>query len=200
VRRERFAARSGYFFLVLTGVAALPMTSNAADDQHQRNVHAHMHHTGLVHRRVQARPIALVATPAAVHMAAQLPDEQSTIIVTSPEPGAVVISTKPAPNTGEPAKPEPEADNPAKVQAHGPRGWIIQIGAFELETEARQHLSDAQLTASAVLAGADPFTEPVQRGDKVLYRARFAGFDKEAAEIACKQHKRGHFECMAIKD
>ena len=142
MRRERFAARSGYFFLVLTGVAALPMTSNAADEPNQRNVHAHMHHTGLVHRRVQARPIALVATPAAVHMAAQLSDEQRTIIVTSPEPGAVVISTKPAPNTGEPAKPEPEADNPAKPQAHGPRGWIIQIGAFELETEARQHLSD----------------------------------------------------------
>jgi D-alanyl-D-alanine carboxypeptidase len=133
-------------------------------------------------------------------MAAQLPDEQSTIIVTSPEPGAVVTSPKPAPNTGELAKPEPQANNPTKPRAQGPRGWVIQIGAFELESEARQHLSEAQLNASAALAAADPFTEPVESGDKVLYRARFAGFDKETAAIACKQLKRGRFECIAIKN
>ena len=52
-------------------------------------------------------------------MAAQLPDEQSTIIVTTPEPGAVATSAKPAPNTSEPAKPEPEADDAAKPQARG---------------------------------------------------------------------------------
>jgi D-alanyl-D-alanine carboxypeptidase len=51
-----------------------------------------------------------------------------------------------------------------------------------------------------ILLAADPFTEGVQRGDKLLYRARFAGFDKESAEIACKELKRGHFECMALKD
>ncbi len=118
----------------------------------------------------------------------------------TPEPGAVVTSAKPAPNTGEPAKPGPEADNPDKPQAHGPGGWFIQIGAFDLETEARQHLSEAQLNASAALAAADPFTERVQRGDKVLYRARFAGFDKETAEIVCQQLKRGHFECMVVKN
>jgi hypothetical protein len=61
-------------------------------------------------------------------------------------------------------------------------------------------LSEAQLNASAALAAADPFTEPVESGDKVLYRARFAGFDKETAAIACKQLKRGHFECIAIKN
>jgi D-alanyl-D-alanine carboxypeptidase len=49
-------------------------------------------------------------------------------------------------------------------------------------------------------AAADPFTEGVQKGDKLLYRARFTGFDKESAEIACKELKRGHFECMALKN
>ena len=58
---------------------------------------------------------------------------------------------------------------------------------FDGEAEARQHLSEAQLKAGTALAAADPFTERVQTGDRVLYRARFAGFDKEAAEIACKQ-------------
>ena len=88
---------------------------------------------------------------------------------------------------------------PSTQQAHAPGEWLIQIGAFDGEAEARQHLSEAQLKASTALAAADPFTERVQTGDKVLYRARFAGFDKEAAEIACRQLKRGHFECMALK-
>jgi cell division septation protein DedD len=196
----RFGPRSG-FFLSLAAVALGAMTANAAEGRHHRTVHAlDVHRSGLVHHRVHARLAAPIGTAAAVRMAAQLPDEEATIILSAPEPGAVVTSTKPAPNTGEPAKAEPEVDNTAKPQAHGPGGWLIQIGAFDMEAEAKQHLSEARLSASTALAAADPFTEPVQRGDKVLYRARFAGFDKETAEIACKQLKRDHFECMVLKN
>jgi hypothetical protein len=125
----------------------------------------------------------------------QLSEVQSTTIVVSAEPGAVVASTNPA----EPAKPEPAAVKPNRQHAHVPGDWLIQIGAFDGEAEARQHLSEAQLKASTALAAANPFTERVQTGERVLYRARFAGFDKEAAEIACKQLKRGHFQCTALK-
>jgi D-alanyl-D-alanine carboxypeptidase len=86
----------------------------------------------------------------------------------------------------------------ASVHAHG--GWLIQIGAFDGESEAKEHLSAAQTKVHAALAAADPFTERVQKGDKALYRARFAGFDKATAEAACKQLKRSDFECMALKD
>lgn len=50
------------------------------------------------------------------------------------------------------------------------------------------------------LAAADPFTERVQKGDTTLYRARFAGLNKETAEAACRQLKRSDFACMALKD
>jgi SPOR domain len=129
---------------------------------------------------------------------AQLSEAQSTTIVASAEPGAVVISAKPALNEAEPTKSEPAAIKPNTRQAHRLGEWLIQIGAFDDEAEARQHLSEARLKVST-LAAADPFTERVQTGDRVLYRARFAGFDKERAETACKQLKRGHFECMALK-
>jgi cell division septation protein DedD len=129
----------------------------------------------------------------------QLSEVQSTTIVVSAEPGAVVASTNPTLSEAEPAKPEPAAVQPSTQHAHVPGNWLIQIGAFDGEAEARQHLSEAQLKASTALAAADPFTERLQTGDRVLYRARFAGFDREAAEIACRQLKRGHFECMALK-
>jgi len=84
------------------------------------------------------------------------------------------------------------------VHSHG--GWLIQIGAFDDEAEAKQHLTAAQSKVHLALAAKDPFTERVQKGDKALYRARFAGFDKSTAEAACRALKRSDFECMALKD
>ena len=79
-------------------------------------------------------------------------------------------------------------------------GWLIQIGAFDREDEARQHLSMARLKASDALAAAYPLTERVQKGDKVLYRARFTGFNKETAEAACQQLRRSDMDCIALKN
>src|SRR4029077_11815800 len=84
------------------------------------------------------------------------------------------------------------------VHSHG--GWLIQIGAFDDEAEAKQHLTAAQTKVHLALAAKDPFTERVQKGDKALFRARFAGFDKSTAEAACRALKRSDFECMALKD
>jgi len=84
--------------------------------------------------------------------------------------------------------------------AHTHGGWLIQIGAFDDEVEAKQHLTAAQSKVHLALAAKDPFTERVQKGDKALYRARFAGFDKSTAEAACRALKRSDFECMALKD
>jgi D-alanyl-D-alanine carboxypeptidase len=84
------------------------------------------------------------------------------------------------------------------VHNHG--GWLIQIGAFDDEADAKQHLTAAQSKVHLALAAKDPFTERVQKGDKALYRARFAGFDKSTAEAACRALKRSDFECMALKD
>jgi D-alanyl-D-alanine carboxypeptidase len=85
---------------------------------------------------------------------------------------------------------------PARAQ----NGWLIQIGAFDREDEARQHLSTARLKVRDALARGHPLTERVQKGDKVLYRARFTGFDKETADVACRQLKRGDISCIALKN
>jgi D-alanyl-D-alanine carboxypeptidase len=79
-------------------------------------------------------------------------------------------------------------------------GWIIQVGAFDDEADARQRLTMARGKARDVLETADPFTERVAKGDKTLYRARFAGFDKEQAETACKSLRRGEIPCMPMKN
>jgi D-alanyl-D-alanine carboxypeptidase len=105
------------------------------------------------------------------------------------------VPAKPGAAKADITKPEPTA---AQIRARG--GWVIQIGAFEGEDEAKQHLSEARLKIPRILANADPFTERVQKRDKALYRARFAGFDKAAAEAACKELKRSDIDCMTIRN
>jgi D-alanyl-D-alanine carboxypeptidase len=102
------------------------------------------------------------------------------------------------------AKVEPvSAPVKAHIAASAPYahdGWLIQIGVFAQEDEAKQHLSMAQLKMRKELATAHPLTERVQKSDKVLYRARFTGFNKETADTVCQQLRRSDMDCIALKN
>jgi D-alanyl-D-alanine carboxypeptidase len=95
------------------------------------------------------------------------------------------------------AEPTPPAAAP---QAPVRTGWMIQVGAFPAEGEAKQRLSAVQSKASHFLASADAFTESVSKGESVIYRARFAGLGKEQAEAACNYLKHNDVDCMTIKN
>ncbi len=79
-------------------------------------------------------------------------------------------------------------------------GWMIQVGAFPDEKEAKQRLDTAQSKAKDQLGQADPFTEKTMKGDKPLFRARFAGLEKDQAETACKHLKLSEIPCMLLKN
>ncbi|MGA7517756.1 MAG: SPOR domain-containing protein, partial [Pseudolabrys sp.] len=96
-------------------------------------------------------------------------------------------------------------DAPAPAAAAEPvtksrTGWLIQVGALPDEKEAQQRLETAQSKAKGLLGKADMFTERTEKGDKVLYRARFAGLEKNQAEAACKHLKRSDIPCMLLKN
>jgi D-alanyl-D-alanine carboxypeptidase len=80
-------------------------------------------------------------------------------------------------------------------------GWIVQVGALETESEARQRLDTARERARGMLGDADSFTEPVvARGEKKLFRARFAGLDRDQAEAVCRTLKRSDISCITIRN
>jgi D-alanyl-D-alanine carboxypeptidase len=113
---------------------------------------------------------------------------------------ATLTQAAPPPPKAEPAA--PVAPPTRSLQVHAPAqhtGWIIQIGAFGSENEAKAHLDAAQSKITA-LGHADRFTEPVTKDDKTYYRARFAGFDKNEAEETCKKLRRNDFACMTVKN
>ena len=80
-------------------------------------------------------------------------------------------------------------------------GWIIQVGALESETEAKQRIDLCRTKASNLLSKADPFTEPVVAKDnRTLFRARFAGLERDEAEAVCRTLKRADISCITVRN
>jgi D-alanyl-D-alanine carboxypeptidase len=145
----------------------------------------------------QARP---AAAPAPVRTAkAEAPPSP-------PEPRPNAQAAKPPQKTTAASAPEPAAApkqrEPAAAAPAKPvrSGWMIQVGAFKTDDDAKERLSAVQSKAAKVVAGTDPFTETVEKGGSTYYRARFAGFDRDTAEAACKFLKRNDVECMPVRN
>jgi D-alanyl-D-alanine carboxypeptidase len=101
------------------------------------------------------------------------------------------------------AQPQPLAvqQNGAIKPATARTGWIIQVGALESENEARLRIEAARNQARGLLAKADSFTEPVvAKGEKKLFRARFAGLDRDQAEAVCRTLKRSDISCITVRN
>jgi D-alanyl-D-alanine carboxypeptidase len=93
----------------------------------------------------------------------------------------------------------PDAKPEKAAKSHG--DWTIQVGAFDSETEAHERLSTVgNSNAKELLGRANPLTERVTKGDKTLYRARFAGLEKSQAETVCKNLKRSDIPCMLLRN
>jgi D-alanyl-D-alanine carboxypeptidase len=116
------------------------------------------------------------------------------------EPTRVPVDIAKTPAPAEPARTGSIAPPPATPAAQPARsGWIIQLAAADSDAKARSILQDAVEKSGRLLRSAEPFTEQVTKGGATLYRARFAGFDAEEAQAACKALKRNGFQCIAQK-
>ncbi|HZL32125.1 MAG TPA: serine hydrolase [Pseudolabrys sp.] len=141
---------------------------------------------------VKSEPPAIpaAATPGILGVLRYKEPEGSTDEVRREEPK----TTHAIPVASKVMMPPPEPTTAAKPRG----GWMIQVGAFPEEKAAKERLNDAQSKAKAELGRADPFTEKVTH--KEIYRARFAGLDKDQAETACKHLKRSDIPCMLLRN
>ncbi len=143
-------------------------------------------------------PTPASATAAAITTVATVKSEPKMPAMPSPPP---TTEAKPKPTeiaSAGAAVPAAAAD--AAREANIKRGdWVIQVGAFDTEIEAKERLTLAQSKIKDVLGQANSFTEKLAKGDKTMYRARFAGLDRNQAEQACKNLKRSDIPCMLLK-
>jgi len=118
-------------------------------------------------------------------------------------PASSVPATQAMASADPSSRPQPQAiqQNGAIKPVAARTGWIIQVGALETEGEARQRLEAARDQARGMLGKADPFTEPVvAKGERKLFRARFAGLDRDQAEAVCRTLKRSDISCITIRN
>jgi D-alanyl-D-alanine carboxypeptidase len=114
--------------------------------------------------------------------------------------GQTLAYADPAPRAQQQTVQQNDAVKPA-APAVVRSGWIVQVGALESESEAKQRIDLARTKASALLSKADPFTEPVvSKDNRTLFRARFAGLDRDSAEAVCRTLKRADISCMTVRN
>jgi D-alanyl-D-alanine carboxypeptidase len=100
-----------------------------------------------------------------------------------------------------PAKGAPATTTTASAALPGAsRGaFQIQIGAFQSQAEAQRQLATVRERAGHLLAGGAPVALQVQQGQKQFFRARYSGFDAQAAAKACGELKRLKIDCLVVK-
>ncbi|MCP3470526.1 serine hydrolase [Bradyrhizobium sp. CCGUVB1N3] len=110
----------------------------------------------------------------------------------APAPAAKLASAEPAP------QPIQMSATTKPVVTHS--GWIVQVGALESENEAQQRIEAARSSARGLLSKADPFTEVVAKDNRKLFRARFAGLERDQAEAVCRTLKRADISCITVRN
>ncbi len=75
----------------------------------------------------------------------------------------------------------------------------IQIGAYQSLAEAEKRLTSARELAPGVLGSRAPVTTQIKQGDKLYFRARYAGFEAKDAATACTELKRLKIDCLVMK-
>ncbi|HEX5958588.1 MAG TPA: D-alanyl-D-alanine carboxypeptidase family protein [Hyphomicrobiaceae bacterium] len=99
---------------------------------------------------------------------------------------------------GPATQPNPAEAGPSAAVEHG--AFQIQVGAFESKEEAARQLAVVRERAATVLDSHAPRMTEIKRGDKVLFRARYVGFEAQAAAAgACSALKRMEIDCLVMR-
>jgi len=116
-----------------------------------------------------------------------------TAVADLPAPAPVPVSMGRSRDSAQPAQltvSRPEAAAP---------GYHVQIGVYGSPTEATRAMTAAKSKAAHVLGESAPIAVPLTKGDRQLYRARFAGFDSASATTACNELRRSGLDCFVAR-
>jgi D-alanyl-D-alanine carboxypeptidase len=78
-------------------------------------------------------------------------------------------------------------------------GYEIQIGAYSTAEEAENRMAAARSRATGLLEGHRSMALPVRKAERQIFRARFTGFNEDAAGSACLDLRRLAIDCFVMK-
>jgi D-alanyl-D-alanine carboxypeptidase len=124
-------------------------------------------------------------------------DGEDTASISEP----TVLQADLAPITGKRKTPfaiKKASDDQTSVPNELMQSWNIQLGAFPTKEDAQAKLNAYRDEEIKSLQGKPAFTIAVQKGNKTIYRARFAGFDEASAKQACASITKRGGECLMV--
>ena len=140
--------------------------------------------------------------PASSFAAAPPAPQQPAAVAAVPQTATATAAFPVVVATAQPMPPPPPVQ-PQTTQQNGAikgvvhPGWIVQVGALETEDEAQQRIQAAKNSAHGLLSRADSFTEPViAKDNRKLFRARFAGLERDQAEAVCRTLRHSDIPCI----
>ena len=141
---------------------------------------------------------ASVAAPAARPKAvAQRPAEKPADILRGTPPSSLEAQAAQLKTPQRVASLDERSAPAATPTATGGR-FEIQIGAYANVAEAQKALSSAQTRAGGILADHASVTQPITKGGRQVFRARFRGFDANSAAGACSKLRAQSFDCFVM--
>jgi hypothetical protein len=145
-----------------------------------------------------AKPYTQPATDDKPQVATKPPAQLGGAHPATVAPAPAPTKTAAAPAPLKPAAMKP-VDTPAKPAASG--SYLLQVGAFKSDAEARTAWKAYQSKHAALLNGFGPDVQKVDLGDKgTWYRLRIASFaDKDAAVAVCDRLKAQGGSCFLAK-
>jgi D-alanyl-D-alanine carboxypeptidase len=143
--------------------------------------------------------------PSPVQLTASLVGAPPPALPAVKKPDLALAAATPAPSSAasaegdiaEPGLPLKVSLSSAKVRYAG--DYHVQVGAFMSEADAENLLGMVQQRAVDLLGGHLPFTTSFTKGGQEWYRARFAGFSKDAAQSTCAELKKRSLDCAVMR-
>jgi D-alanyl-D-alanine carboxypeptidase len=123
----------------------------------------------------------------------------------APAPAPVAVaSAAPQPLPAPAVQPAAQVQQAMPVAPAKPvmrTGWIVQVGALETEADAQNRIEAARSSSRGLLNKAESFTEPVIAKDNhKLFRARFAGLERDQAEAVCRTLRHSDIVCITVRN
>jgi len=115
-------------------------------------------------------------------------------------PAAAAAGEAPTGTPAGPSRPATLAKTAPAMGAAAAGSFQIQIGAYQSEAEAQRQLALAKTRLPLLLDHHAPITQQVMHGERMFFRARYAGFEAEAgAGDVCQALKKVKIDCLVIR-
>ncbi|MBG1231626.1 serine hydrolase [Aestuariivirga litoralis] len=125
-------------------------------------------------------------------------DDMATLVTSTATAQPIAVDDQ-APSGKKPKKPSFKVvsanDQPATMDNAAADSWTIQVGSFPDKNQADEKLAVLRGKLPDLLGSKDSFTTEAKVRGKMVYRARFSGFDAATAKKLCKKLKK---ECMPM--